>query len=628
MQFASFPNSEWTVLVNQMQSEHGKLANDMRDQVRAAPAISIEAVTSGVTVHIPRISSFELHLAFVGQTLRMFDELSATKSALMRNFGSVRFSFEGQDGDSRPIWELDEIARFFRYVDKHAPWWPWLVERTQLPMWLSAIATDPQTNVMGKLSPASSREVNEALLERLVKATIGAVIAARMDAETQDVKERIRTLYELLHAGLTSTGLTQSATSPSARVPHNDSAAEPGKTIKMHCAFALDHSEKGRELVGVLTSGRVSFIPKPILDELNDWATRNDSPLAVVVGVPGRAQTWVFRASGDSDDELRGHLATVKASATASQAAIAWTVAVSEKLTERFSRVASSMAEKQQHPSGFSESRSYSQMLDGLLNLALDPGGQEIDFDSVQITDAKLAGKVFKLILDTLSGALSTGNKFDMAKLIELNLDTAWKNTVRAWTREDGSLLVRQVAPRVGEVIVPAGKWGPFDKSKSQLWQQQALENMFENPRETYEQLSGMFSESVESSNREENALLRALGDADSAVGLFGRETPSVAALQRMIGTQPKAKEAAERWLASDDTYFLFFRAKDGRLAYRAVVDRAELFSGLLAKAIEFNGSPSSTLLYPMTGTALDVEVRVWWAEHGGLVVAEASRGP
>lgn len=192
---------------------------------------------------------------------------------------------------------------------------------------------------------------------------------------------------------------------------------------------------------------------------------KTDLPVMLVCGCPGDEASWNLYPGGDSDDELRKLVESAATLAVEKNASfMTWTMGVGEPLVEKLTTLAANAAERLGLVSTMSRPPEHPLPHEGLLDLAVEPGGTEIDFDNVQILDSGIYGKMLNLQMALMSSAFA-----DMQKGGKPRPDhdeEAEPPLLRAWRREDGSLLIREPEPPRRELVAPSGTWRLLDDAE------------------------------------------------------------------------------------------------------------------------------------------------------------------
>lgn len=253
----------------------------------------------------------------------------------------------------------------------------------------------------------------------------------------------------------------------------------------------------------------------------------------------------------------------------------------------------------------------------GLLDLAIDPGGKEVDLDDVQILDEAVFGKVVSLgmrsvavELERVKGSRSGGG-----------VDESNVMTLQAWQREDGSLLIREQDPPFQEVIAPPGSWRLLDDKTMAEASAAKRVNQSESDM-VVDWLADMLTVAGTALGEKRRSFEKAADRASSAVVLFDRSASAMRMLVEVLGEKSEVVEAAESWMASGDLYLLFFLAQNGKTACLPVADDAELLSGGLPNMLAMTDSPGTSLLVCATTSETNQAARKLWQERGGLVEA------
>jgi hypothetical protein len=631
---AAFPSQGWAEAVQSVQSDYVRHTEEVVALMNAAPRILHtypQLHYSEIT--IPRIDNDGMRAGMVAQTLRILDSLVANKESLLQNFGCLRLYFEGYDNDPREVWEIEQNAQFLRRLAMHAPWWPWLVAPEQVIIWLGAQIAEGSRVVAkaGLVAVSLNDEAAKALLGECLSACIEVIGSVGMDPASDEFQSKLMSVMQYLSGGLPSTSQAYKELQSEAaeadgefevtRAPEGE-REEMGayRDLRLQCVIALDRSERGRTALEALDSRLLPFLPESVRVELRGWSQTTE-PLALVRGFPDDESSWIVDASGTGNEQLSVLVESVAATASEAKAPMAWLLAVSDPLAEKLSGLASAASEKLGLPSSLSPLGPDTLSHKGLLNLAIEPGGQEVDFDSVQIFDSDVFGKVLQLTMGCFAEKLSQMQNSNK----EADIEAFKLSALRAWKREDGSLLIRETGGPMREVVAPSGTWRLLDTAQLRKLSQEAEYRTSEAP-EVFEWMASAVTESIASNRRREESFEKVAESVTSIVGLFGRGTRSLSALREMIGNKPDATDTADRWLQSDQKYFLFWRAKDGRAAAVVVGDEEVLFSGALDSALELGDAPQATILVACTDTSIDAEARIWWERHGGLLIKQRLR--
>jgi hypothetical protein len=257
----------------------------------------------------------------------------------------------------------------------------------------------------------------------------------------------------------------------------------------------------------------------------------------------------------------------------------------------------------------------------GLLTLATEPVGRELDFDMVQITDPQEFAKVTGLGMDDLYSALEQVKQGKMG-MEELEGITGDSDRLRAWAREDGTLLVRETTTHPREVVIAAGKWRELSAAELAALSQQLVASNLADPA-----FPGVLTRLVEETDlqlemrtRRSEAMAKISELATSMTAVYSREPQSLLALRGAFEQDQSCVDAADRWLNSGHRYFVIWRSKTGEQSAILAPDEEALINEALPSALAFGEDPSKSLFASCTMTEIDHTAERWWSAHGGLV--------
>lgn len=629
---AAFPPDGWTETLQGIHDQHARFLSEIADLADGTELVQHLSPRPGFSViRIPRIDHDGQEAVAGAQALRILDAMVANKESMLGSHRTLRLSFDGYDDDPREVWDIEWPAQFIRMINAHAPWWPWLVAEEQVYVWLGALLAHSPTVVSSTMKVGfefDQAEAEELFTETIERCT-DALLAANVDMNQEEHLEslsgvvllfrealdQVRQVHEDLKTGVAKAAIKEEVLEfQRRRIGVADEVAPEGLVVIQH-ATMLDRSERGQQLLEQIEANDV--FPEPIRAKLRRWHNGEEA-LIVISGRSGNENSWTVQASGTSDEELESVVAFVTADAMKAKASLAWAMGVSNSLVARLSPMVRTAAIQEVERLGLGVGGSVelgTQLHKGLLDLAIAPGGEEVDFDHVQILDAGVFGRVADL------GMSEWTEKFAMLRSGEIDAEDVNDSAldVRAWKREDGSLLIRENSPPMKEVVAPSGTWRLLDPVQRRQVETEARRRMSRAPSQELEGLAKYFNASFESRNRQKKAWDRVVEHATSVVGLFGRDSSSLLLLRNMIGDKADANDLADRWLQSSEAYYLFWRAQDGQAAAIIVNDEEELFSRGLEDAMKLGSSPQNTLLVVVTGTDVDAKAAAWWTKHGGL---------
>lgn len=85
------------------------------------------------------------HQALEREILGRMERAIASKERWNEHLGRVSLIIDGLQGDSREVWEIEQARELVQRIAAWAPWWPWLIHRTQAFMWLACLIPSKRT---------------------------------------------------------------------------------------------------------------------------------------------------------------------------------------------------------------------------------------------------------------------------------------------------------------------------------------------------------------------------------------------------------------------------------------------------------------------------------------------------
>lgn len=463
---------------------------------------------------------------------------------------------------------------------------------------------------------------------------MAACHAAGIDIDRQDIMGRFLAIESIVQqfTVLLTERTKALAAGEKTVAPQDDPIRFGHGGPRIRRAVIIDRSTRGLDLLKQMLGGIAPF--PSTRTELGAWLDSKAQIAVVTFSTHEPSLPWVVNAHADDLPSLRKMVEELANRAITEKASFSWTLGVEDSLQTRlddlgktiFPEVAAQSGLEVFEPEKEEASADTNAWHKGLLNLATEPIGREVDFDSIQITDATEFAKVTNLGMGAL---MSVMQEINQGKRPLDDLDSVSDEKLRAWEREDGTLLVREMSRTPREAVIAAGKWRELNKAELAAAHQELQESWATNPNfpADLSRIADSLNQSLDVRARNVEAAEQIFDKVTSVVGIFSRESQSLLILKTVLGNNASAIDTAERWLNSSDEFFVYCRAKRGEACGFFVENERMLMEEVLPSALEFSDSPDTTLLSASTQSAIDQRAEQWWAANGGLVRPTIVRG-
>ena len=630
--FCAFPGNGWNEEFIQIHDAYEKHVAEIRQLAAEQPDLEIINIDGESIIRVPFIEDAATCAGITALLLRKFDELVATEESIRRSIGSVSLSFDGLDSDPREVWEFEHCEQLLLRLTEHAPYWPLLIRADLFLMFLGALMSNGKTviNTLNEVSFPVDADLVDVLREYWIKSSMEVVHAAGMDFNGEESRNRfveiaivLGQLTKMLNERTEALARGEAeVASPEAILRSQQSQLNTAR------AYIFDRSPLGLDLVEQLLHGDQPLSSVSARASLQEWLG-STTPIAVLSNVsPDYETSWHVSSHADDSQALLNLVRELATKTIGERTSFAWVLGVEDALKTQLTELGKSVfLEVATELGGLvvkpeeSNSKSANQWHEGLLKLATEPIGREVDFGMVQITDAKEFSKVMNLGLDNLMSAMQEIRKGTRKLGNPTDLERLYDGQVRAWEREDGSLLVRETSQQPNEVVVEAGKWRLLSKEQRAVAEQQVREN-WSSPDlpAALSEIADDLNQTLQLRTKQMDAVEKLFENATCVVSIFGRESQSLLSLKSILGTNASAIDVADRWLNGHDAYFVFCRAKSGEACVFLAIDEGELMENVLPSALEQGEEPEKTILFAATTTAVDQRAEQWWGAQGGLV--------
>lgn len=632
VKFCAFPGAGWNEEFTENYDQAQKHMAEVRRMVASQSEPRVVRLGGEIILCIPFLENIEMRAGMAALLLRKLDELVATEESLRHSFGSVVLSFDGLDSDPREVWEFEHCAELLRRLNKHAPYWPVLVKSEQFLIFLGALLANGNTivNTMKEVSFPIDAGVANVLQELWLQSSMEAVHAAGMSVNSEAALGRFFTIRQVVdHLTQMLSERTKALASGEQKVASQEEILQYQQDRpRTRHAIVLDRSARGQELTKQMLHGVEPLPSESARATLENWFVSKE-PMAVVSFASHEMESsWQVSSHADDSQALHNMVRGQAIQAINDKASFAWTLGVEEALMRQlaelgktlFPQVAAELGYQAFEPEK-NDTAGTNQWHEGLLKLATEPIGREVDFDMIQITDTTEFAKVSTLGMDALMSAMEDINQGKRQLENPEDLEKLAEGQLRAWEREDGTLLVRETSKTPKEVVIEAGKWRLLSQSELAAVQKQVKEKWATDPDfpADLSKLAETLNRTLDSRAKNLEAMNRVSETVTSIVGVFGRESQSLLAMKSVLGDNASAIDAADRWLNGSDAYFVFWRAKTGEASAFCAHDESMLVDDVLPSALDLGEGPDKTFLFTATSTAVDHRAEQWWSAQGGV---------
>jgi hypothetical protein len=628
----AFPDYGWKQALQAVHDEIEPMAIEAHKAMSNSNGVELIHTNNGQSlIAIPEMQD---DLQFDGvsvRVLRILDELVASETALKKNRASLGFSFDGLNDDPREVWDIEPCKKLLRFIDTCAPWWMWLTQPNQFIVWLGALVSTGSAVVNASMQVAYPLDMGAAtsLRRKGAEACLDVALAAGMDVSSKFTQETIAQAINYFNQSVKLTsqrmmeieaGKVEKASESAVRSfhIHHPGGSEIGGTLGPY-TLVIDRSDLGCAELDRMMEGPRRVPSTAMRAALLNWK-ESGSPIAVIRAGVQSDTDWSITPVDHDANKLRPLIEDLVGESIEAKVSFAWSLAVDGPTKHQLETLAKAvtldlLANIGMHAFNSAEEAAEQVNHSGLLKLAIEPGGSEVNFDNVQITDPDVFGKIASLGMDDL---LKTVANINAGNAAVTDLDAA-DIGIRAWRRDDGSLLVRETSQAPKEVIAPAGSWRLLDDQELARVTREATRKMKDVDGDVLQSLADSFNSGVEKARQRAKTRDVLKDKATSVAAIFGRETQSLLFMQTFLAGRVDAVEQVDLWLAGTDAYFILWRHRQGLAACLNVVDEEMLLSDALASVLDMGEAPDTTLLLPATRTAVDAKALAWWKGRGAL---------
>ena len=589
------------------------------------------------------------------ELVRHFDRLAATRETFMGSYGRVSVVFDGFHDDPRDIMEIEQTSSIIRAVQDYVPHWRWFLGPKFWWSWTGAgyATSGACVNEAGELSFDVDELAATEGFERGLRDTAHVAVDLGISMSSPEFLGRIREMAHFFGAILATlverqealkTGRTRLIAESERRTPSNELESQLSERRIPAMPIVIDRSSIGATGRRMLLASRDEFPPEEVKSALRSWF-HGRSELALIRRDEGIGRQWVLEAVEDAGAGLEAAIERMTRAGMARRESVAVTWLVADALQERVAALTARMRDRlveSAPPTSIVITPERAEVLlralteaeagpvgeaneTGLLNLAVDPGGTEVDMDRIQITDAGDFGMVAALDLAVM-GELMEAHKETVPDLG--GMERALRAAVRGWARDDGALVIRSSGRSLAEVIVRPGHWRMLDADELDRLSREAMARM--GGREAVAivaALADTLDKGVQA-RADYAEKLRAASEATTSItGLFGRSENSLLHLRGNWATREDLIRLADEWLATEYEFFLIWRHREGGVAAAVMADERMLIEEGLQHMMDLGESPGTSILLALTGTSTDAKALQWWTAHGGAVMPSAPDG-
>lgn len=166
LKFCAFPSGEWPERIEAAKAEEKRTAKQVAEDLSKS-TINLMVLPQGFSLlRVPKMTDESMVSGCVAGTLRLMDNLVASRGAARKSGGVMRISFDGYDEDTREVWDVQENRWFLEAVNEFAPWWSWVAAPGDAMIWTGGLFSTAPT-IIGdddKVAfPVNKRVMREAL---------------------------------------------------------------------------------------------------------------------------------------------------------------------------------------------------------------------------------------------------------------------------------------------------------------------------------------------------------------------------------------------------------------------------------------------------------------------------------
>lgn len=637
---ASFPS----IPESYIEEAHSALSENVAktvEQIQSGPTVRLTSLAGmGEFISIPKIDGDEARPGILAQILRILDGMASSRESLLKVHSLVQMDFDGYSEDPRQVWEVEQNIKLMEELDMHAPWWPWYSHPENAFVWFGALVAKGPTRVtksMRVVFPVDAEATRDLLLAR-VGQTSAYLMCGGLDADrdiaprlASSVKSFVEVIAYLRSIQAEVESGAEELAEPEESLRFEQEAAQIDalggfKNKNARYIVVVDRSEVGRLVLSGIRERKFEVFPEAIDAEFHAWE-KTDAPIAIATGVLGAPDGWDFVACNGSSEGIREAAMQAATKALHEKRSLASIMGVDAERKAQMTELVNDVAVRVASKAGLEFVKNASQGVDalaptGLLDLAIEAGGVEVNFDNVQILDEKIFEKVMSLTMRAVSGLIDSSR--DLTTLEQMELAQTVK--LDAWRRDDGSLLLREQIPPHSEVIVPQGSWKLLDEAELAGYSDGMSSFVAEHP-EVAESIAMSITQAAENRKRIRESFEERAVKAHSIVMIVGRSTGSMMALRRLVGEEKKLLAIADQWVESSIPFLLVWQSREGDCVTMPAKSDEELLEQALWQMMALGESAQTTGLVCTTDTSLDARALKVWKERGGLTFSPPARG-